>query len=121
MPKTILIVEDYAVNRSFVKFLLEDYGYEVLEAANGEEAVESVKNQMPDLILMDIAMPEMNGLTAAKIIRQLEGMAKLPIIAVTAYGQLYYKQVMDAGFDGFISKPFDPTILEPLLNQYLAA
>jgi CheY-like chemotaxis protein len=120
MPKTILIVEDYAVNRSFVKFLLEDYGYEVLEAANGEEAVASVKNQMPDLILMDIAMPDMNGMTATKIIRQLDGMGKLPIIAVTAYGQLYYKQAMEAGFDGFISKPFDPQILEPLLKGYLA-
>src|SRR3712207_8349764 len=54
----ILIVEDYAVNRSFVKFLLEDYGYEVLEAANGHEAVETVKQQPPDLILMDLRSEE---------------------------------------------------------------
>ena len=120
MQKTILIVEDYAVNRSFVKFLLEDYGYEVLEAENGQKAVDSVKQQMPDLILMDIAMPDMDGLTAIKIIRQLEGMAKLPIIAVTAYAEFYHQQAIDAGCDGIIYKPFDPTILEPLLNQYLA-
>jgi CheY-like chemotaxis protein len=119
MPKTILIVEDYAVNRSFVKFLLEDYGYEVTEAANGHEAVESVKQQPPDLILMDLAMPDMDGLTATREIRQMEGMAKLPIIAVTAYGQLYYDKAMEAGFDDFISKPFDPLILKPLINQYL--
>lgn len=120
MPKKILIVEDYAVNRSFVKFLLEEYGYEVLEAENGLEAVESVRNQPPDLILMDLAMPDMDGLTAMEKIRQLDGMAKLPIIAVTAYGQLYHARAMKAGFDGFISKPFDPTILKPLLSQYLA-
>ena len=120
MPKIILIVEDYAVNRSFLKFLLEDYGYEVLEAENGQKALESVQNQTPDLILMDLAMPDMDGLTATRAIRQLDGMTKLPIIAVTAYGKLYYEQAMEAGFDDFISKPFDPTILKPLLKQYLA-
>lgn len=119
MPKIILIVEDYAVNRSFLKFLLEDYGYEVLEAENGQKAVESVRNQTPDLILMDLAMPDMDGLAATRAIRKLDGMAELPIIAVTAYGQLYHDQAMEAGFNDFISKPFDPTILEPLLNQYL--
>jgi CheY-like chemotaxis protein len=121
MPKTILIVEDYAVNRSFLKFLLEEYGYEVLEAENGLEAVETVQNQPPDLILMDLAMPDMDGLTATEKIRQMDGMAKLPIIAVSAYGQLYEERAMNAGFDDFISKPFDPLILQPLLNQYLAA
>ena len=119
MPKKILIVEDYAVNRSFVKFLLEEDGYEVLEAENGLEAVETVRNQQPDLILMDLAMPEMDGLTATEKIRQIDGMENLPIIAVTAYGQLYYEQAMKAGFNDFISKPFDPLILKPLLNQHL--
>ena len=120
MAKRILIVEDYAVNRSFVKFLLEDYGYEVSEAANGAEAVEAVKNEPPDLILMDLAMPEMDGLTATKAIRQIDGMQDMPIIAVTAYGNLYREQASEAGFNDFISKPFDPMILEPLLNRYLS-
>jgi two-component system sensor histidine kinase/response regulator len=121
MPKIILIVEDYAVNRSFVKFILEDYGYEVTEAENGQKAVESVINKTPDLILMDLAMPDMDGLMATRAIRQLDGMANLPIIAVSAYGDLYHKQAMEAGFNGFINKPFDPTILKPLLQKYLTA
>ena len=119
MPKKILIVEDYAVNRSFLKFLLEDYGYEVLEAENGQKAVETAKDQKPDLILMDLAMPEMDGLTATRKIRQLDEADKMPIIAVTDYGQFYYDEVVSAGFDDFIIKPFDPTILKPLMSQYL--
>jgi CheY-like chemotaxis protein len=119
MPNTILIVEDYAVNRSFLKFLLEDYGYQVLEAANGHQAIEAVRDQAPDLILMDLAMPDMDGLTATKTIRELDGMAKLPIIAVTAYGKLYHQQAIEAGCDDLINKPFDPLALMPILNQYL--
>jgi CheY-like chemotaxis protein len=119
MPKIILIVEDYAVNRSFVKFILEDYGYEVTEAENGQKAIESVINKTPDLILMDLAMPDMDGLMATRAIRKLDGMANLPIIAVSAYGQFYHTQAMEAGFDAFINKPFDPTILKPLLQKYL--
>src|SRR5215212_9032607 len=119
MPKIILIVEDYAVNRSFLKFLLEDYGYQVLEAANGQQAIDAVKEQAPDLILMDLAMPDMDGLTATKTNRELDGMAKLPIIAVTAYGKLYHQQAIEAGCDELINKPFDPIALMPILKQYL--
>jgi CheY-like chemotaxis protein len=119
MQKTILIAEDYADTRSYMKFLLEDYGYEVLEAENGEKAVEVVKQKAPNLILMDISMPIMDGLTATKIIRHFDGMAKLPIIAVTAYGKSYYRQAIEAGCDDLINKPLDPDTLKPILNQYL--
>ena len=119
MQKTILIAEDYADTRSYMKFLLEDYGYEVLEAENGEKAVEVVKEKAPNLILMDISMPIMDGLTATKIIRHFDGMAKLPIIAVTAYGKSYYRQAIEAGCDDLINKPLDPDTLKPILNQYL--
>ena len=120
MQKTILVVEDYPDTRSFMKFMLEDYGYEVLEAENGEKAVESVKFNPPDLILMDMSMPVMDGLTATKTIRKFDGMARLPIIAVTAYGQSYYRQAMEAGCDDLINKPLDPQVLRPILNQYLS-
>lgn len=119
MSKKILIVEDYAVNRSFVKIFLEDLGYKVSEAESGEKAIEAVITDAPDLILMDLAMPGMNGLTALKSIRRIQGMENVPIIAVTAYGQFYYRQAMDAGFDDFINKPFDPEILEPLITRHL--
>lgn len=119
MSKKILIVEDYAVNRSFLKFYLESCGYDVLEAANGQEAIESVRQQPPDLILMDLAMPDVDGFAATRAIRKFDGMNDLPIIAVTAYGNLYSQEVADAGFSELISKPFDPTMLDPILSRYL--
>ncbi len=120
MHKTILIAEDYDDTRSFMRFLLEDFGYQVLEASNGEEAVEEVKHRFPDLILMDMAMPIMDGLEATQIIRKFDGGARLPIIAVTAYGKSYYRQAMEAGCDDLINKPLDIKLLQPILNQYLS-
>ena len=119
MNKKILIAEDYADARSLMKYLIESYGYQVLEAANGEEAVEKVKLNKPDLILMDMSMPVVDGLTATKTIRGFDNMAKLPIIAVTAYGHSYYKQAIEAGCDDLINKPLDFTQLEGLINRYL--
>ena len=119
MAKKILIVDDYADTRSFMKFLIESYGFLVLEASDGQEAIDTVKLNSPDLVLMDIEMPVMSGLTATKIIRKFDGMAKLPIIALTAYGESYYRQAIEAGCDDLINKPLDFEMLEPLLNQYL--
>ena len=120
MPKTVLIVEDYADTRHMMKFLLQDFGFEVFEAENGEEAVAQVKQFMPDLILMDLSLPIMDGLTATQIIRKVDGSSKIPIIAVTAYGKSYYRQAIEAGCDDLINKPLDFDNLEPILNQYLA-
>jgi CheY-like chemotaxis protein len=113
MTKKVLIVEDYEDTRDFMKFLLEGYGYKV-------SAVESVKQEFPDLILMDMSMPEMDGLTATKIIRQFDGTAKLPIIAVTAHGKSYYRKAIEAGCDDLINKPLDFNVLDSILHQYLA-
>lgn len=121
MPKTVLIVEDYADTRTMMKYLLQGYGYQVLEAENGQEAVDSVQRQVPDLILMDLSLPVMDGLTATQIIRKCDGVGnKVPIIAVTAYGNSYYRQALEAGCDDLINKPLDFNNLEPILEQYLA-
>jgi CheY-like chemotaxis protein len=119
MPKKILIVEDYADARSFMKILIESYGYETIEASDGEQAVQTVQLEQPDLILMDLAMPIMDGLAATRVIRGLDKTANLPIIAVTAHGKSFYKQALEAGCDDMISKPIDFAALEPVLNQYL--
>lgn len=119
MPKKVLIAEDYADTRSFMKFLIESYGYEALEAKDGQQAVDAVRQQHPDLVLMDLAMPVMDGLTATRVIRSFDGMATLPIIAVTAHGQSFYKQALEAGCDDLINKPLDFDALEPVLHQYL--
>lgn len=121
MTKKILIVEDYADSRGFMKSLVESFGYQVLEAANGEEAVSIAQYGHPDLILMDLAMPIMDGLATTRVIRGFENGAKLPIIAVSAYGESFCAQALEAGCDDLIFKPVNIDALEPILNKYLAS
>ncbi len=119
MGNKVLIVEDYEDTREFMKFLLEDYGYQVLEAADGIEAVDRAKHQHPDLILMDISLPLVDGLMATRAIRELEKDIHVPIIAITAFGKNYYDRAIAAGCNDLIDKPIDLDVLEPILNQYL--
>jgi CheY-like chemotaxis protein len=121
MAKTILVVEDFKDTRILMKFLLEDLGYQVLEAEDGWEAVESVKRKVPDLILMDMAMPYTDGLSATKIIRQIKETSKIPIIAFTASGEFIHKQAIEAGCDALLMKPLDTDKLKSILNQYLGS
>lgn len=119
MSKKVLIVEDYEDTRSFMKFLLETYGCQVVEAANGLEAVDRFKQQHPDLVLMDISLPMVDGLTATKAIREFEEQAHVPIIAVTAFGKAYYQQAIEAGCNDLINKPLDFDSLEGIVKNYL--
>ena len=119
MSRTILIAEDYEDSRAFMKFLVESYGYEVVEAADGVEAIEGFNLYYPDLILMDIAMPRMDGLAATKEIRKFEGIEKVPIIAVTAYGKYSYERAIEAGCNDLLNKPVDFDALQPFLSRYL--
>ena len=119
MRSKVLVVEDYDDSREFMKFLLQDYGFDVAEAANGFEAVEAVKEQAPDLILMDISMPGMDGLTATRKIREQKAAGRMPIIAITAYGEAAHRKAIEAGCDASLSKPIDFDDLEPVLSQYL--
>jgi CheY-like chemotaxis protein len=119
MSKTILVVEDYEDARGFMKCLLENYGYYVVEASDGIEAVDKFKAFHPDLILMDISLPMVDGLTAAKTIRKFDDGAEVPIIAVTAFGKHYLERAIEAGCNDLIDKPINFEMLEPVLNQYL--
>lgn len=119
MQKKVLIVEDFKDSRALMKFLLEDLGYQVLEAEDGWKAVEMVKRQVPDLIFMDMALPLVNGINATKIIRQLKETSQIPIIALTASGEYMHKQAIEAGCNDFITKPLDIEKLEPVIKQYL--
>jgi CheY-like chemotaxis protein len=121
MMKKVLIVEDYDDTRNFMKFLIESYGYQVIEASDGIEAVDRAKKMSPDLVLMDISLPVVDGLTATKAIRESQSATNLPIIAVTAFGKSYYDRAIAAGCNGLIDKPIDFDMLEPVLSQYLAA
>ena len=119
MPKTVLIVEDYADVRAMMKFLIRSYGYECIEAKDGFEAVAAAKKSHPDLILMDLAMPALDGLTATALIRNAVGIEDVPIIALSAYGDLNYKRAIDAGCNAVITKPLDFKTLENCFQKYL--
>ena len=119
MAKKILVAEDYKDTREVLKFVLERKGYQVLEAANGNEAVETVQKEFPDLIFMDMSMPEMDGIAATEIIRSSSGISEIPIVAITAHGDFLSEKAATAGCNKVINKPLDFVSLETVLQQYL--
>jgi len=119
MNKKVLIAEDYRDAREMMKYLLEFYGYDVLEASDGDEAVKNAKQYHPDLILMDLMMPRMDGLTATRLIRENKSLENIPIIALTALGNAVEEVAIASGCNEVVEKPMDFNRLEPLLSQYL--
>ena len=102
----ILIVEDNEDNLKLFNIIVESGGHAAILARNGEEAVETAKREIPDIILMDIQMPKMNGIKAAKILKSEQSTAKIPIIALTAYAMIEEKEKLGGEwFDGYIAKP----------------
>ncbi len=119
MRRKILLVEDQADIRKMTKILLELNGYQVIEAADGYEAVERAVEDGPDLILMDMAMPVMDGVTSSRTIRRHEHLDKVPIVAVTAYGDFYARRAREAGCTDVLQKPIDFKRLKPIVDHYL--
>src|SRR5215212_7528353 len=99
MPKRILIVDDYEDCRTMMKAFIEFYGYEAIEAADGYEALEKSIKYHPDLILMDLALPIMDGATATELIREIEGFDKVSIVALTGFSNTSFDKAIAAGFD----------------------
>lgn len=118
--QTILVAEDQNDNLVLVSLWLQNLGYRVLTAVNGEAAVEVAKLAKPDLILMDIGMPLMDGLEATRAIRQTPEIRDLPIIFLTAFDTKEFRQrAGDAGGDGYLTKPFDFDRLSKLILNLL--
>ncbi len=104
--KTILVAEDHAVNRELVKEILQSAGYAVLEAADGEEVLLLLQENRPDLILIDLQMPKLDGVGTLRRIRANPEWRTLPVIACTAFAmENDQEQAMKDGFDGYLSKP----------------
>jgi two-component system cell cycle response regulator DivK len=104
----ILVAEDNAVNRELLRELLETRAYTVVEACDGEEALRMIEQTQPDLLLLDIGMPVLDGFAVVRKIRENPRFASLPVVAVTAYAmQGDRENVLNAGFDGYLSKPID--------------
>jgi CheY-like chemotaxis protein len=120
-PQTILLVEDFDDTRLMMKLWLVRNGYRVLEAETGEEAISLAQRALPDLIIMDMMMPGMNGLDATHRIREHQALRKTPIVAVSAYGADEYRAIaIEAGCDEYVSTPFEPSALTELIKKLLA-
>ena len=119
MKKRVLVADDFDDVRRLMKYVLEVSGYEVIEAMDGYQAVERAVSAHPDIILMDIAMPVMDGIQATQAIRQHETLADIPILALTAYGDYYVDRALDVGCTDVIQKPVDINRLEPLVSHYV--
>ena len=118
--KKILIVEDNEKNMYLMSFILTKSGYEVIKCGGGEEAVKAAIKEKPDLVIMDIQLPGIDGLEAAKRIRASEADGKLPIVAVTSYAMAGDKErVLAAGCNGYIEKPIDPETFLAEIERYL--
>lgn len=116
--KKILLVEDYEDTRQLMAVMLSFCGYQVVEAKDGYEAVEKALTERPDLILMDIGMPILDGLRATHAIRQHAELADIPIVALTAYGDFYQEKAIAAGCNEVIQKPLDFEHLPTLVERY---
>jgi CheY-like chemotaxis protein len=118
--RTILVVDDFDDTRLLLRTWLRKKGYRVVEAGNGNEAIERVREIGPDLVIMDVEMPELDGLSATRKIRELKDSARLPIIAVSAYGaDQFREQALSAGCNEYVSTPFEPDELEKLIHSLI--
>src|SRR5882757_1147298 len=119
--RRILIAEDNAVNRELLRELLETHGHIVTEACNGEEALRLLDDSRPDILLLDLGMPVLDGYQTIRRIREKPSLAGLPVLAVTAYAMQGDKErILNSGFDGYMSKPIDPKLLYQELDRLLS-
>jgi two-component system cell cycle response regulator DivK len=118
MSKRILVVEDQEDNRQIIRDMLAGTDYEITEAENGEEALAAIAKQRPDLILMDIQLPIMDGYTATRRIKDDPALRAIPIIAVTSYVE--DEKARAAGCDEYVPEPYSPRQLLAKIRQYLS-
>ncbi len=118
--KRILVIEDNETNMYLISFILKKTGYEVIEARSGEEGVELAIKEKPDLIIMDIQLPGIDGLEATQKIRESEADGEIPIIALTSYAMIGDKEkALAAGCTGYIEKPINLDTLMGEIKKYL--
>lgn len=120
--KTVLVVDDYDEMRSLTRHALELFGYRVLEAASGMEAVKVAEADSPDLILLDLSMPAMDGFATLYRLRRLLGLRDVPVIALSAHTAREVREdALAAGCRDFITKPVNIERLKSTVERYLTA
>ncbi|MGD0126073.1 MAG: response regulator [Terriglobia bacterium] len=116
----ILVVEDDPNNLELITYLLKAFGHDTLEAHDGEQALEVAQRERPDLVLMDIQMPVMDGYEAVRLLKNNSVYEATPILALTALAMVGDRnKILQAGFDGYVSKPIDPESFVQQLDPYL--
>lgn len=120
MSKKILVVEDNDRNRRLIVDILKHYGYDVIEAINGGEAIKFAREQKPDLILMDMQMPIMNGFTAIKILKSNPETKDIKIISITSFAMVGDKErILETGADDYMAKPINTRQLPEVVKRIL--
>jgi len=120
VPKKILIVEDTPSDMRLIEMVLRAKGYTLLKATDGEEALETAIRERPDLIIMDIQLPKLNGLEVTMKLRETPALSHIPIIAVTAHAMTGNKErFIDGGCDAYLSKPINTRELPGVIAQML--
>jgi CheY-like chemotaxis protein len=118
LRRTILVVDDFDDTRLLLRTWLEKRGFRVIEADNGIDAISRAENDSPDLIIMDVEMPRLDGLSATRRIRKVKQLNSIPIVAVSAYGaDQFREQALAAGCDEYVSTPFEPEALEGIIRS----
>ena len=117
-PRTVLVVDDFDDTRLLLRTWFERRGFRVVEAADGLQAISQAETESPDLIIMDMQMPQLDGLSATRRIRSLKSLNAVPIIAVSAYGADQFRELaLAAGCDEYVSTPFEPATLEGIIRS----
>jgi two-component system, cell cycle response regulator DivK len=120
--KTVLLVEDNEDNRTVYRTILEHFGYQVIEARNGEDGVNMAREQHPDLILMDISIPLIDGWEATRILKSEPGTSDIPIIALTAHALATDRaKANEVGCDGYLAKPCEPRRVVAEVERFIGA
>ena len=120
-PRTVLVVDDFDDTRLLLRTWLERRGFRVVEAENGIQAIDQAETELPDLIIMDMQMPQLDGLSATRRIRGLKSMDSVPIVAVSAYGADQFRdQALAAGCNEFDTKPIEFDRLVATIRDVLA-
>ena len=120
MPKRILLVEDNKDSRSILVTMLRRFAYDTIEAANGIESIEKALAEKPDLVIMDLDLPGVSGIDAARVIKEAPSTAHIPIIAYTAWPpQTLKKQALSVGMVDYLQKPVSWEVIKATIEKYL--
>ncbi len=122
MKRTILLIEDNEQNLYLATFLLEHNGFKVVAARSGPQGIELASRIQPDLIVLDIQLPQMDGYAVARALRQNPALKDVPIVAVTSYAMVGDRErTLEAGCNGYLEKPINPDTFKSEIEKYLTA